>query len=104
MAAPVCIFTRSAPRHSGRAFGNIMKRVLITLFSVGWLAPTWLAINTYLGFWRGDGWTLLWGRKDVGSFPVIQFSQQCFGVGIIWLAAVIIFWSWKFSGTGGPKQ
>jgi hypothetical protein len=81
-----------------------MKRVLITLFSVGWLAPTWLAFETYLGFWRYDGWKLLWGRKDVSSFPVIEFSQQSLTIGIIWLAAVIIFWSWKFSGNGSSKQ
>ncbi|MDQ6631839.1 MAG: hypothetical protein M3Y82_08775 [Verrucomicrobiota bacterium] len=81
-----------------------MKRVLITVFSVGWLTPTWLAVNTYLGFWRGDGWTLLSGRTDINSFPVIKFSQQCFGIGIIWLAAVIIFWSWKFSGPENSKK
>jgi hypothetical protein len=81
-----------------------MQRVLTTLFSVGWLAPIWFAVNTYLGFWRGDGWTLLWGRRDVGSFPVIQLSQQSFSVGVIWLGAVIIFWSWKFSGNGVSKK
>jgi len=29
MGCPVYIFTRLAPRHSGRAFGNIMKRWLV---------------------------------------------------------------------------
>ena len=86
------------------SFGDTMKRILITLFSIGWLAPMWLATSTYLGFWRGDGWTLLCGRKDVGSFPVIQLSQQCLAVGVIWLAAVLAFWSWKLSGPGGLKQ
>jgi hypothetical protein len=81
-----------------------MKRILITLFSVGWLAPMWLAANTYLGFWRGDGWILLWGRKDVGSFPVIRFSRECLAVGVIWLAAVLAFWSWRLSGPGDPKR
>jgi hypothetical protein len=80
---------------------EVMKRVVITLFSVGWLGPIWLAADMYLGFWRGDGWLLLQGAKNIGSFPVIQFSQRCLSVGVLWLAAVIIFWSWRLTA---PKE
>jgi hypothetical protein len=80
-----------------------MKRLLITLFSVGWLGPTWLAVHMYLGFWRGDGWTLLWGRKDTGSFSVIEFSQGCLGVGAFW-PAVVAFWSWHFSSNRVTRE
>jgi hypothetical protein len=81
-----------------------MKRLLITLFSAGWLAPTWRAADMYLRFWQSDGWLLLQGGKQVGSFPIIQFSQRCLLAGVIWLAAVIIYWSWKYSASTEPKR
>jgi hypothetical protein len=81
-----------------------MKRIFVTLFSAGWLAPMWLAADTYLGFWRGDGWLLLQGSRVIGSHQVIPISQRCLLVGFIWLATVIIFWSWKFSATKDSKE
>jgi hypothetical protein len=38
MAAPVSMFTRLAPRHSGRSFGNIMRRVLAILLGLLFLS------------------------------------------------------------------
>ncbi len=84
--------------HEGMSI-SFLRRILITLLSVGWLGPTWLGVYMYLDFWRGDGWKLLQGMQNIGSFPVIKFSQECFNVGMIWLAIAIIFWSWKFSRT-----
>jgi hypothetical protein len=74
-----------------------MKRIAIAAFSCGWIVPAWLSINTYLTFWHAEGWPLIRGERPLNSFPFLEFSRQCIDVAFIWLAAVIIFWSWKLT-------
>jgi hypothetical protein len=35
----------------------------------------------------------------MNSLDHIRLSEQAFTVGCIWLAAVIFFWAWRFSGS-----
>jgi hypothetical protein len=75
-----------------------MKRLLLTLFSIGWLVPAWLGFSLLFGFLELDVVPLLSGRHSLNSFPHLAFSSRCFGVAFLWLAAVAVFWSWQLSG------
>jgi len=78
---------------------NLFRRILICLFSAGWLIPLWLGVSTYLGFWQSEVLPILLGNPQMNSFPFIQFSKDCFTVSSVWLGLAIIFWSWKLSKT-----
>ena len=74
-----------------------MVRFLIAVFSAGWLLPMWMSARS-LFTWLGEDAPLLF-RNEVprNSFPFKEFSLQAFTVGCIWLAAVILFWSWRLT-------
>ena len=74
-----------------------MKRILIGLFSAGWIFPMGLAVHTYLDFMRVEVGPRLVGEQPVNSFPFLHFCQQTFTIGWVWLAAVILFWTWRVS-------
>jgi hypothetical protein len=75
-----------------------MKRILITLLSVGWLLPFWLTGYTAISLLRGEIMPRLHGRDPTNSFPFEHFMFQTFTVTCIWLAAAMAFWAWRLSG------
>ena len=74
-----------------------MRRLLIAAFSMGWLLPMWAAVSTVLDFLHVEAWPLWRGEHPVNSFPFIQFASQAFAIGLVWLAAVIAWWAWRFA-------
>ena len=68
--------------------------LLVSLLSAGWLFPLWLAVDTYLDFWRSVGLPLALGMRPGSSFPFLEFATQCFGIAMIWLALVVVLWSY----------
>ena len=76
----------------------MLRRVLIAVFSTGWVAPFWASgdfLFQYLQvdlipLWEGD-------TRPLASFPYLHFSSQAFTIGCLWLAAVVFFWAWRWS-------
>lgn len=58
----------------------------------------WLAAHTYLEFMQIEVWPRLSGQQPMNSFPFIRLSEQTLAIGCMWLAAVILFWSWRSTG------
>ena len=75
-----------------------MKRLLLTLFSIGWLAPAWLGLSQLLTFLDQEAWPLLRGGHPMNSFPFVSFSERCFTIAFVWFALVAAFWVWQLSG------
>lgn len=74
-----------------------MKRLLLTLFSIGWLAPAWLAVNLLLSFFNEPLLDTRSGHTG-NSFPFVLYSSRCFTVAFVWFAIVAAFWVWQLSG------
>jgi hypothetical protein len=72
-----------------------MKRILIAIFSAGWLLPLWVSASAMFQFLSAEVWPRLAGQQPLNSFPFLHFSSQAFTVACIWLASVIIFWAWR---------
>lgn len=68
--------------------------IVVAILSAGWLAPLWFAIDTCFAFWQGEAWPLLREQNPMNSFPFIHFAQQCFCVALVWLAIVVLCWSY----------
>jgi hypothetical protein len=84
-------------------------RLLIAVFSTGWLLPMWVSGSCLFGFLHGEAWPLLLGQHPQNSLDVLRLSEQVFTVGCVWLAAVVFFWAWRLSGatkerTGGSQS
>jgi len=75
-----------------------MKRLLIAAFSTGWLFPIWVSAHVFFAFIHAEAWPLWLGQHPDNSLDFVQFSEQSFTIGCIWLAAVIFFWAWRLSG------
>jgi len=95
----------AAARQIGNSAANallstIMRRLLIAAFSTGWLIPAWLSGSSLFAFLDAEIWPRLRGQKPDNSFPYVDFSHQAFTAAVIWLAAVVFFWSWRMSGVG----
>jgi len=82
-----------------------MKRILIAVFSAGWLLPLGVSASVMFQFLSAEVLPRLAGQQPVNSFPFVQFSAQTFTGACIWLGAVIIFWTWRASAaTFSPPQ
>ncbi|MNW09332.1 hypothetical protein SAMN04487939_109102 [Lysobacter sp. yr284] len=71
-----------------------LSSALVAVFSAGWLFPIWLGVRTYLAYWRAEVPQLINGIPSGNSFPFLEFSKECFGWGLSWLAAVLALWSY----------
>ncbi len=58
----------------------------------------WLSAQSIFTFLNAEVWPLLRGENPANSFPFVQFAFQAFTIGTIWLAAVVLYWTWRFSG------
>lgn len=74
-----------------------MKRLAIALFSIGWLVPAWIGLDTFMTFLNAEAWPLLRGAQPANSFPFVAFSARCWTVAFVWFAGVAAFWSWRLS-------
>ncbi|ROU06469.1 hypothetical protein [Lysobacter enzymogenes] len=71
-----------------------LSSALVAVFSAGWLLPIWLGVATYLDFWRAEVLPRMDGTLIGNSFPFLDFSKQCIGWGLAWLAAALAFWAY----------
>jgi hypothetical protein len=71
-----------------------LKRLLIVAFSVGWLAPTWLAAWLFVDFWQVEGYPHLLGQQPGDSFEWFGPTKSCLNLAFAWLAAAVAYWSW----------
>ena len=78
----------------------LIRRILIAIFSAGWLLPLWLSVATMFDYLRAEVVPRLFGQNPVNSFPFVQFSQLFFTVACIWLAAAVFFWAWRLAESG----
>ena len=74
-----------------------MHRLLIAVFSTGWLIPMWISAQLLCNFLGAEIWPLLRGDHPANSFPFVHCSFMAFTVGTVWLAVVIFFWAWRLS-------
>jgi hypothetical protein len=74
-------------------------RFLICLFSAGWLYPIWVTAYLYLEWLNSEAGPRLRGEnpRSEFSFNALTASFDFFTVGCIWLALVILYWSWKLN-------
>jgi len=66
-----------------------LGRILICLFSVGWLAPAWLSGRMFIDHIE---------QVTIGPaepFPSLEWSTMALNMASVWLAAVVVFWSWR---------
>ena len=68
--------------------------ILVAIFSAGWLFPLWLGVETYLSFWRVEGWPRLLGENPGNSFTFFPFASSCFQLAFLWLGLVVTFWAY----------
>jgi hypothetical protein len=74
-----------------------MKRILIAMFSAGWLLPWWASASLMFQWLSAEALPRLAGQQPVNSFPFVRFSAQAFTGACLWLGAVILFWAWRAS-------
>jgi hypothetical protein len=86
------------------SLGDFMLRAFIAIFSAGWLFPLWVSANSIYTFFSAEVLPRLRGEHPLNSFPFLQFSQEALIVALIWLAAVITFWSWRWTAPEGSVQ
>ena len=68
-----------------------LRRVLIAVLSAGWIFPLFLAVGNLTGF-------VVLPHHGITSFPVVDFMGQWFGLALLWLGAVVVFWAWRLGG------
>jgi hypothetical protein len=76
-------------------------RVVVALFSAGWLLPFWWATDAYLKFISDDLPRLCQNQIPHDSFPFIPFASNALAVSLTWLSAVIFFWAYRLVA---PKE
>ncbi len=69
-------------------------RTLVALLSAGWLVPSWLGVDSCLSFMKSETWPLLSGKQPLNSFPFLEFSSNCLMIAFVWLAVVLLSWSY----------
>ena len=74
-----------------------MRRLLIATFTTGWLLPMWLSAHVMFDYLDAEVLPRLHGQHPNNSFPFVHFSEQCFTVGCVWLAAVVFFWAYRLT-------
>ncbi len=87
-----------------RNFLKTLGLVLKVLFSIGWLLPIWVFVNTLFSFLGSELYPLLLGKKPLNSFPFLDVSFQAFTIGCLWLAAVLIFWIVRMERARAGKE
>lgn len=81
-----------------------LKRILLVIFSVGWLLPLWLGVDVFLQFLQIEALPRWRGEQPINSFPFLSFVSNMFTTACIWLAATISIWSWLLSRTALPSR
>ena len=77
------------------------KRLLITVLSIGWIAPIWLAAWFFVDFWQIEGVPRLVGQPRGNSFEWFGPIKDCLNLGFAWLAVAVAYWSWVGASTLG---
>lgn len=58
-----------------------LKKILVVAFSVGWVAPMWLATWLFVDFWQVEGWPHLLGQQSENSFEWFGPTKSCLNLG-----------------------
>lgn len=80
------------------------KQLLITVLSVGWIAPMWVAAWLFVDFWQTEGFPLLLGQQSGNSFEWFGPIKDSLNLGFAWLAAAVAYWSWVGSSAFGRRR
>jgi hypothetical protein len=83
---------------------NPLRRCLIVLASIGWIAPLSLAYWSEHDFlinvlWPWVAWDKHWG----GSFHPVDYAPRFFFISMAWLAVVITWWVWRLTRPTTPQ-
>ena len=70
---------------------NTLARFLITLFSVSWLVPAWLAISQVLGYAKSELWPFYANREYLLLL-------------LVWCGAIQAFWVWRLCPLLGDQR
>jgi hypothetical protein len=81
---------------------SMLRRILVVLATVGWLAPL------YLSYWFTYDflWNVVWpaaafGKPYMSSFHPFEYADELFYVSMLWLAVVLVGWSVFLTGRDG---
>lgn len=67
--------------------------VFIGIFSAGWLAPLYFAVDCYMHLFGDLSDSQILGLVGMNSFPYKAAMMNALSVSLIWLAVVIFGWS-----------
>ncbi len=67
-------------------------RCVLTALSSGWVVPAYGAMISYTRYLE-----LLQEDTQMDSFPHLSFAESNLRITIVWLLAVIAFWTWVSS-------
>ena len=73
---------------------SMIKRILIGIFSAGWLVPLSIGVSFYYSYLQNDFLQRAQGDVPIGSFPYLAASERCLQASFIWLGIVIFAWSY----------
>lgn len=80
------------------AFSEFLLRAFIAVFSAGWLFPLWLSLRAMIGFVSVELLPAIRGVPRQNSFGYLEATGETFAIVSIWLALVIVYWSWRLTG------
>ena len=92
------------------SLGDFMLRVFIAVFSAGWLFPLWLSLRAMIAFVNTELLPAIRGVPPQNSFGYLFATGDAFTIACIWLALVILYWSWRLTAPktaaarGGNKR
>jgi hypothetical protein len=76
----------------------MLLRILVAIFSTGWIAPFWASGHFLFEYLQVDLIPHWHGHiPPLASFPYLHFSSLAFTAGCLWLAAVVFFWALRWS-------
>jgi hypothetical protein len=83
---------------------STLRRCLLILVSIGWIAPLSLVFWAEHGFIFNVIWP--WISRDVhwgGSFHPVDYAPRFFYFSMAWLAVVITCWVWRLTRTDASR-
>ena len=66
----------------------------LVAFSSGWLLPLYFSVDFLLMWCDAEVAPVVYGSKgQLNSFPYLAEAWKLWGVAMLWLTAVVLFWS-----------
>jgi hypothetical protein len=78
---------------------SMLRRILVTLATVGWLAPLCLSYwATYDFLWNVVWPAAAFDKPYMSPWHPFSFADELFYFSMLWLAAVLVGWSIFLTG------